>query len=221
MYISPNSIVATLALLSPLSSAANIGRSQLEARDNVAVCKSVLVALKASAFCSSFVPIKDVTSTYTQTGTKSYTQTTVTGPCTYAYKKNKRDSTTPAAPSTTPSTTRAISTTPSATRPISTTPAAPSTTPKFSTTPAAPVTTPKKTTTSSKTTTKAATTPSKCSIKGVPSPVATYGCSIITEACKAFVKPKTSTVSFQTSVDCDDGSPSQSSIAQAAKIVLC
>lgn len=90
MYISSNSIVATLANLSPLTSAASIGRSQLEARDNLAVCKSLLVALKASAFCSSFVPIKDVASTYTKTGTPGYMQVTVTAPCTNAYKKDKR-----------------------------------------------------------------------------------------------------------------------------------
>lgn len=181
MYISPNSTVATLALLSPLSSAANIGHSQLEARDNLAVIKSVLVALKASAFCSSFVPIKDVTSTYTKTGTPGYTQVTVTAPCTNAYKKDKRQ--------------------------ISTTPAAPSTTSRVSTT-------------SSKTTT-AATTPSKCTIKGVPSPVATYGCSIITEACKAFVKPKTVTVIAQTLDDGDGDLLLLLPNAELAEIVLC
>ncbi|GAB7324947.1 hypothetical protein MBLNU13_g08756t2 [Cladosporium sp. NU13] len=63
------SLVAALAFLSPLVSAANIGRSEIEARDNVAACKAILIALKASQFCSSFVPIKDVTSTETKTGT--------------------------------------------------------------------------------------------------------------------------------------------------------
>ncbi|GAB7324948.1 hypothetical protein MBLNU13_g08756t1 [Cladosporium sp. NU13] len=69
MHISSASLVAALAFLSPLVSAANIGRSEIEARDNVAACKAILIALKASQFCSSFVPIKDVTSTETKTGT--------------------------------------------------------------------------------------------------------------------------------------------------------
>jgi hypothetical protein len=107
MYIFSASIIATFTSLSFLqvTSAANIGRSdvaQIEARDNVAACKAVLVALKASAFCSSFVPIKDVTSTVTKSGPAGSTQVTVTAPCTNAvyFSKMKRT-----APSTTPSTT--------------------------------------------------------------------------------------------------------------------
>lgn len=49
----------------------------LEARDDVSNAKAVLVALKASAFCSSFVPIKDVTSTSTIKGPNGVTATTV------------------------------------------------------------------------------------------------------------------------------------------------
>lgn len=177
MHISLVSIIATLAFLSPLTAAANVGRAEIEARDNVAACKAILIALKASQFCSSFVPIKDVTSTETKTGTTGYTKVTVTAPCTVAYKKNKRGTVTVALPSTTP--------------------AAPSTTPRApSTTPAAPSTTPRASTTSS-TTSRAATTTtaSKCTISGVQSQVASFGCSVIKEACTAFVKPKTVKVS--------------------------
>lgn len=154
MHISFASIVATLAFLSPLTAAANIGRSEIEARNNVAACKAILIALKASQFCSSFVPIKDVTSTETRTGASSYTKITVTAPCIVPTHKNKKrvPGTTPIAPSTTP--------------------AAPSTTP------AAP-----------------STTASKCSVKGVQPQIASFGCSVIKEACTAFVKPKTVKVS--------------------------
>jgi hypothetical protein len=166
MHISSASFVATLAFLSPLTAAANIGRSDIEARDNVAACKAILVALKASQFCSSFVPIKDVTSTETKTtGTTGYTKVTVTDPCTYGHAKHKRGSTTPA---TTPSTT-----------------------------PAAPTTTSRVTITASTTTSRVytTTTASKCTIKGVQSQIASFGCQVIKEACTAFVKPKTIKVS--------------------------
>lgn len=155
MHISSASIIATLAFLSPLTAAANV---ELEARDNVAACKAILIALKASQFCSSFVPIKDVTSTETKTGPTGYTKVTVTAACTNPYKKEKRaPSTTPAAPSTTtPSTTPGVTTTSSTTSRVYTT-----------------------------------TTASKCTIKGVQPQVASFGCSVIKEACTAFVKPKT------------------------------
>ena len=50
---------------------------EIEARDDVSLCKAALIALKASAFCSSFVPIKDVTSTSTAPGQVASTQVTV------------------------------------------------------------------------------------------------------------------------------------------------
>lgn len=179
MHVSSASLVASLAFLSPLTAAANIGRSDIEARDNVAACKAILVALKASQFCSSFVPITDVTSTETKTGTTGYTKETITASCTYPHKKHKRGTTTASTtPSTTSSTTR--STTPSTTR------AAPGTTSRVTTTAS---TTPRVTTT---------TTASKCTIKGVQSQVASFGCQVIKEACTAFVKPKTIKVSPQT-----------------------
>ena len=158
MLVSLASIIANLAFLSPLTAAANVGRAELEARDNVAACKAILIALKASQFCSSFVPIKDVTSTETKTGPTGYTKITVTAACTNPYKKEKRaPSTTPAAPSTTtPSTTPGVTTTSSTTSRVYTT-----------------------------------TTASKCTIKGVQPQVASFGCSVIKEACTAFVKPKT------------------------------
>ena len=166
MHISSATVVATLAFLSPLTAAANIGRSEIEARNNVAACKAILIALKASQFCSSFVPIEDVASTETKTGTSSYTKITVTAPCVVPTYKNKKrvPGTTPIAPSTT-------------------TPAAPSTTTSISTTPS--------TTARVYTTTSA----SKCSVKGVQPQIASFGCSVIKEACTAFVKPKTVKVS--------------------------
>lgn len=48
----------------------------LEARDDVLAAELVIIALKASAFCSSFVPIKDITSTSTITGTNGVTTIT-------------------------------------------------------------------------------------------------------------------------------------------------
>ena len=129
MHFSSASVVATLAFLSPLTAAANVGRAEIEARDNVAACKAILIALKASQFCSSFVPIKDVTSTETKTtGTPGYTKVTVTAACTTGHKKKKRGSVTFAVPTTTPSTnpaapstTTRVTTTSSTTRGASTT----------------------------------------------------------------------------------------------------
>ena len=176
MYLSPTSIVATLALLSHLASTANIGRSEVEARDNVAAAKAVLIALKASAFCSSFVPIKDVTSTETISGPPGSTETTVTAAyCTPPSKRKRQPNTTPAK-TTTVKTTTAKTTT------------AKTTTAK---------TTTAKTTTSKTTTTYASTTASQCSIKGVEPQIASFGCSVIKEACTAYVKPKTVKVSIR------------------------
>jgi hypothetical protein len=55
--------IALVTVLSPFTSAANVPY------DGVAAYKAILIALKASAFCSWFVPITDVTPTSTQTGT--------------------------------------------------------------------------------------------------------------------------------------------------------
>jgi hypothetical protein len=132
VYISLASTTATFTSLFLLASASKIGRAELEPRDNVAVCKAVLVALKASVFCSSFVPIKDVTVTVTKTGTAGSTQVTVTAPCTYLQNVKRQASTTPAAPKTTP---------------------------------AAPL---------------------QCSIKGVHPQLASFGCSVIKQACTLY-----------------------------------
>jgi hypothetical protein len=111
MYISSTPIVATIASLALLASAATIDRTEIEARNNVAAAKAVLIALKASALCSSIVPIKDVTSTITKTGPTSSTETTVTAPCTTTIEIKKRSitlttasTTTTTTPSTTSST---------------------------------------------------------------------------------------------------------------------
>lgn len=103
MHISPASVVAALACLSPLTTAANVGRSEIEARDNAAACKAILIALKASQVCSSFVPIKDVTSTETKiTGTTGYTKVTVTAACTAGNKRKKEGPVTIALPTRKP-----------------------------------------------------------------------------------------------------------------------
>lgn len=84
-------------------SAVNVPRAELEVRSNVDTCKAILVALKASAFCSSFVPITDITSTVTSTTTTATTTTTSTAPCTGTTGMQKRlVSKTPLAPSSTP-----------------------------------------------------------------------------------------------------------------------
>ncbi|KIV83527.1 hypothetical protein PV11_05547 [Exophiala sideris] len=71
----------SVAVIVSYASASNIPRKNLEARSNVDTCKAILIVLKASAFCSSFVPIRDVTSTTTQTGNSASTQVTVTAAC--------------------------------------------------------------------------------------------------------------------------------------------
>jgi cell division septation protein DedD len=152
-----------LGLLSPLTSAANIGRSELGARDNVGNCKAILIALKASAFCSSFVPITDIT---------------VTASCTSERTKLKRQ-----AETTRPTTTTSTTTKPTTTKPTTTK----STTTK-------PISTTAPTTTKVSTTTSAA----QCSIKGVNSQLANFGCSVIKEACTLYVTPKTLEVRVQT-----------------------
>lgn len=157
----------------------------LEARNNVGACQAVLIALKASKFCSAFVPITDKTSTVTQTGTATQTQVTITAACVNAQKlKRNQPSTTPKAPSTT--------------QKVSTTPKVPSTTQKVSTTPKVPSTTPKASTmpssVSSKTSSATTTTKSACKINGVPPAVSIFACEVIKDACLAFVKPGTKTV---------------------------
>ena len=52
----------------------------IEQRDAIQQCKAVLVALKASSFCSSFVPIGRKTATATRTGALQLTTATITPP---------------------------------------------------------------------------------------------------------------------------------------------
>lgn len=75
-------VLNALALQSFSVSGAAVERAELETRNNVDICKAALIALKASAFCSSFVPITDVTVTPTAT--------TVTAACTSAVEKIRR-----------------------------------------------------------------------------------------------------------------------------------
>jgi hypothetical protein len=57
--------------------------SALEPRDNVGECQLALLALKATAFCSTFIVLQDVTKTATGEGSLQTTTTTVAGaPCT-------------------------------------------------------------------------------------------------------------------------------------------
>ena len=46
---------------------------------------------------------------------------------------------------------------------------------------------------------RAASTPA-CNIKGLPTAAAAFACSVVTQACRAFVKPKTITVSGMISI---------------------
>lgn len=105
MYLPFGSVVAAVAILISIASAANI-----QARDDVALCKAVLIALKASAFCSSFVPITDKVSTVSSPGTTTQSTVTVivTGTqCNYKPKKKRTQAVSTAAtpkPTTTSST---------------------------------------------------------------------------------------------------------------------
>jgi hypothetical protein len=56
--------------------------SALEPRDNVGECQLALLTLKATAFCSTFIVLQDVTKTATGEGSLQTTTTTVAGaPC--------------------------------------------------------------------------------------------------------------------------------------------
>lgn len=169
-------VASVVALFLVSASAINIPPAHLQARNDVSNAEAVLIALRASAFCSSFVPITDVTSTVTQT--KTPTPLTVTAACTNAHKKRFF---------------WGESAKPSTTSKSATTQAVSSTTPKISTTPAAPSISSK--TSTSSVSIKAATTTSACAIKGAPPQLAIFACDIIDEACRAFVQPKTTTVS--------------------------
>lgn len=60
-------VVSAAAILATSASALNIPPSHLEARSDVDVVEAILSALKASAFCSSFASISEVTSTVIKT----------------------------------------------------------------------------------------------------------------------------------------------------------
>lgn len=159
--------LATVAAMLALGSVAD-PRVYLERRDAVADCRLVLVALKASAFCSSFVPIVDVTSTSTGAGT--LITTTVAGnPCT-----------TTAATSTTVSTvvgTDTVFTTQTVTTVVTTYLAKAK---RAAATSAAAV--------------AVASPAPKCMIKGLNVNLSLFACDIIKQACRLYVKAKTVTV---------------------------
>jgi len=61
----------------------------LQARDDVAACELVLIALKATSFCSSFVGVHDSTKTAIATGPSKTALTTVPAPpCTVTAPAN-------------------------------------------------------------------------------------------------------------------------------------
>lgn len=152
-----SAIISVSVFLSATTSAHPLEqRDVLEARGDIDVCKAILIALKASAFCSSFVPITDVTTTETKTAA-----------CKNGAMKRQLSNT----PNLLFTTSRAPST---IIRALSTMPAAPSTTSKTATTSVAP----------------------KCAIQGLPSGVGAFACDVITNACRAFVKPKTQSVRY-------------------------
>ena len=53
---------------------------QKQARDQVGVCKEVLILLEATSFCSSFINLHDVTKTASSSATPYITTTTITPP---------------------------------------------------------------------------------------------------------------------------------------------
>ncbi|KAK0100149.1 hypothetical protein ONS95_008487 [Cadophora gregata] len=82
LFIFATNLFAVLAtVLVPLDNSVNpqvAARDALEQRDAVQVCKAILIALKASAFCSSFVPIVKSTTTQTRTGPQQFQTVTIT-----------------------------------------------------------------------------------------------------------------------------------------------
>ena len=80
------SLLALVLLIVPISHGrvakdlASQKHPKLEQRDQVAACEAVLVALKASAFCSTFGNIHDITTTISSTGKSDSTTVTVPAP---------------------------------------------------------------------------------------------------------------------------------------------
>lgn len=75
-------LVTVFIFLASIVSCAAVPASehQIEARDDVALCKAALIALRATSFCSSFINLRDNTKTLTSTGPTSVTTATVTAP---------------------------------------------------------------------------------------------------------------------------------------------
>lgn len=87
------SIIAVLSLLA-ISTSADYARDHprdiaaLVPRDKVNECQAVLVLLKASAFCSTFTGLRDVTKTSTGPASTATTIVTDAGaPCTVTAKR--------------------------------------------------------------------------------------------------------------------------------------
>lgn len=173
-----------------------------EKRDNVAVCSAVLVALKASAFCSSFVPIVDSTSTVSNNGGTQTTIKTVAGSvtCTITVPVGTTTSTsTNFVTVTTLSGTTTVTVSPTSTAPVkrATSSSASSTSSRTtlatSTSAAGSVAVANQRNTA--TTAVTTVTATQCSIKGLPVQLNIFACDVIKQACLLFVKPKTVKVS--------------------------
>jgi hypothetical protein len=169
--MAPIQTLFSLSLLVGASLGRNLPRSDgtLEKRGPVDDCKAVLVALKASSFCSSFVPITDSTKVVTSTRAPVTSTLTVNAPpCTIT-----------GAPAPTVTVTTDSTTTTQTTTVTTVTVTVAGGNKKRNPEPA-PAT---------------ASAKATCSIKGVPAKATGFACDIIKQACNAYVKPKTVTVS--------------------------
>lgn len=178
--------------------------AELVKRDAVNDCKNVLVALKASSFCSSFVPITDSTVTTTTTAPTTTTTTTITLPDCYTIVATNTITNTATSTETDtltitvtvagnpPNRKRAAS---SRTSTTTSTTSVKSTAQAITTTAALSATTAAAQVSGKTTTTGATATSASCTIKGLPVQLNLFTCDVIKQACLLFVKPQTSTVS--------------------------
>ena len=76
--------VLPLLLVSQPALGGLIAHPELARRANAPSCDVILASLKASAFCSSFIRLQDVTKTFTQNGPSQTNTVTLPGaPCTF------------------------------------------------------------------------------------------------------------------------------------------
>lgn len=164
MHLSSGLTITLVAL----TSARNIPR-ELEARSDVEICKGVLIALKASAFCSGFVPIKDIISTAIVPGSPIPTTITVCNDVAKRHYSTSSRTTSRSSLKTKKTTTSLVSRTSSRKSSITST----------------------KSRTSSATS-KSSAPGTKCNVGSAQ--LNQFACQVIAEACVAYVRPKTATV---------------------------